>query len=171
MRLSPVPVLAAAAVLAPAAHAQRVPIILRPGERVAISMEGPAQVAERGEAIPRPLDLAAAEHLAGVTPPPAPVTEAAPLPVPGRNDLVEDRVVVRWIDAGPRQTLMVLDNGYDRAVRYRAAIVVNGRETPTDVCLLLPSKSTYENWPYASEQIALSDFAFVDWDGGRVPCA
>ena len=62
---------------------------------------------------------------------------------------------------------MLLENGYDRALVYRARITVAGRTRPTDVCVVLPSNRSSEHWPEAIERIDLSDFELVTWRGAR----
>ena len=70
---------------------------------------------------------------------------------------------------GAVETLLVLENGYDRALRYRARMIVDGRSQPTDVCTVLPRLRGYEHWPHAIERMELSDFALVGYRPGTPP--
>jgi len=70
-----------------------------------------------------------------------------------------------------KETVLVMVNGYDQAVTYRARIWAEGRDAPTDVCLLLPGKRGYEQWPFAIDRIELSAFRTEPWkDGDPIPC-
>jgi hypothetical protein len=69
-------------------------------------------------------------------------------------------------------TILMIENGYDRAVTYRARISRDGEMTPTDVCLVAPSVRTYEDWPYKIDKIEISQFQLQPWkQGDPVPCA
>lgn len=71
-----------------------------------------------------------------------------------------------------RESLLVVANGYDQALAYRAAITVHGQTQPTEVCLVVPAKHGFEHWPYAIDRIQLSQFRLQPWhDGEDVPCA
>ncbi|HEV2866422.1 MAG TPA: hypothetical protein VGX37_07890 [Allosphingosinicella sp.] len=70
-----------------------------------------------------------------------------------------------------QHSLLVVDNGLDEALAYRARITVAGRTEPTDVCLVLPNRRGYEHWPYAIERISLSELRPLPWqEGDRVTC-
>lgn len=62
------------------------------------------------------------------------------------------------------QTMLILENGYDRGLVYRARIREAGTMHATDVCLVMPMRRGYENWPFASGRIELSDFRLEPWD-------
>lgn len=66
--------------------------------------------------------------------------------------------------ANETQTVLILENGYDRGLVYRARIEESGSMQATDVCLVIPMRRGYENWPYASRRIVLSDFRLERWN-------
>lgn len=70
---------------------------------------------------------------------------------------------------GLPETLLVLENGYERALRYRARMVRGERAQPTDVCTVLPGLRGYEHWPYSIDRIDLSEFALVPYRDGTPP--
>ncbi len=71
-----------------------------------------------------------------------------------------------------KHTMLILENGYDRGLTYRVQITRDGKTTPTDVCLVLPNKRGYEDWPYTIEKIEISAFGLQPrQDGDPVPCA
>jgi len=91
-------------------------------------------------------------------PPPAPVQAGAVrirfMPVPGKNE-----------------TLLSIENGYDRAFVYRALITVRGRAQATDVCLVRPRLRGIEHWPYVIERLEIYEVTLAPWqDGDPVSC-
>ena len=72
---------------------------------------------------------------------------------------------------GSPGTLLVLENGYDRALRYRASIVRGRDSEPTDVCTVRPRLRGYEHWPYRIDRLDLTGFALVPYrEGSRPVC-
>lgn len=67
------------------------------------------------------------------------------------------------------QRLLVIANGYDRALTYRAAIRVDGKDQHTDVCTVLPGIHGVEHWPFASDRILLTDFRLEEWTESKRP--
>lgn len=65
--------------------------------------------------------------------------------------------------------LLVIANGYDRALVYRAQIRVKGEDRYTDVCMVPPGTHAFEHWPYASERILMADFHLEAWTKGQAP--
>jgi hypothetical protein len=156
-----------------AAHAQAIPpISLAPGDAVVVRIDegGVAAAPERNEARWTRFDLVAARQLAGMTPPKTPMdhdipimgtAEARPDPIPNNE------VRFRFLTIADRHALLVVENGQDRALAYRARMTVRGETRPTDVCVVLPGLPSYEHWPHTIERIELSDFRFVPWPPGR----
>jgi hypothetical protein len=70
---------------------------------------------------------------------------------------------------GSPGTLLVLENGYDRALRYRANMVRGHSSQPTDVCTVLPRLRGYEHWPYRIDRLDLTGFALVPYRQGSRP--
>ena len=150
------------------------PIQLSPGEAVSVRFDDGERVEQpvRSRAEWTRFDLYAARQLAGMTPPNAPMREgipihatdeAAPDPIPG------DQVRIRLLAIGDRHALLVVENGRQRALAYRARMTVAGSTRHTDVCVVLPQQPSYEHWPHPVESIELSDFRFIPWAPGRAP--
>lgn len=79
---------------------------------------------------------------------------------------------VRFVVIDGKESVLILENGYDEGLTYRATISANGKSAPTDVCLVMPNKRGYEHWPYPIDRIALSAFRRVAWkNGDPLPCA
>jgi hypothetical protein len=74
--------------------------------------------------------------------------------------------------AHPKGEMMLsLENGYDGALHYRAALRNGGRSMPTDVCIVLPHKFGFEHWPYPFERVGISDLRVIPWhEGDAVTC-
>lgn len=153
-----------------ALHAQSVPdIALAPGEAVTVRIDtaGPP---ERQPAQWTQFDLFVARQLAGETPPDAPVPEASPIYGGPRTDPIpQDRIRIRFHSIAGRHAMLVVENGSDLALTYRARMTGNGQTRHTDVCVVRPHLPSYEYWPHPLDRIALSDFRFVSWEEGRVP--
>jgi hypothetical protein len=69
--------------------------------------------------------------------------------------------------AGGTQTVLILENGYNQALVYRARITRRGAAQPTDVCLVMPGRRGYEHWPYAIDSIELDGFRLEFWEPSR----
>jgi hypothetical protein len=94
-------------------------------------------------------------------------SEGLPAPEP----IAPGSLAIKFVAiSGGKASLLVLENGYDKAVAYRARITVKGKATPTDVCTVLPGKRGFESWPYPIERIQLTGFALEPWDGGMPRC-
>lgn len=70
--------------------------------------------------------------------------------------------------SGP-EMLLVFENGYDAALRYKAGMMRGGKIEPTDVCTVLPHRRGYEHWPYPMDMIMLSAFTLVPYQEGSRP--
>ncbi|HYD25634.1 MAG TPA: hypothetical protein VEB68_12645 [Croceibacterium sp.] len=70
---------------------------------------------------------------------------------------------------GSPETLLVLENGYDQALRYRALMTRGRSNQPTDVCIVLPRLRGYEHWPYRIDRLDLRGFALVPYGEGTAP--
>ena len=165
-----------AALLLPAT-AQAQAVKLAPGEEAAFSFDGRAPGEDwRAPATPTPFEVAVGREFAGLTPPKAPVPEAAPLPndagLPPMPVPDPGKLRFRFLQVpGAGHALLIVHNGYRQALLYRARIWAKGGNGPTDVCLVMPGKPGIEHWPYAIAAIEVSAFELVDWkpeDG--VPC-
>ncbi len=87
-----------------------------------------------------------------------------PDPVPPN----EIRVAFRQIGESDHR-LLVISNGYDRALAYRAYVHVDGKDQYTDVCTVPPGVHGFEHWPYASDRITLVDLRLEPWQEGQQP--
>ncbi len=169
---------ALAAVAAPALAQDRRPIALAPDEAITIRLdENGATLAreEAGRAEWRSHDVAVARHMSGLTPPKAPV-QASAMPddpsVPPEDPVQPGRLRLRFLSIAGQHMMLVLENGYDRGIVYRARMTRDGNQTATDVCLVMPMRYSYEHWPHTIERIELSDIRFVPWrEGDPNPCA
>lgn len=148
------------------------------GESVLARVEGAAvQVIERTPAgALTPFEQRAAGHLgsghydwaSGPTAAPMTAHPDDPPPAPVRANAVRIRFMAV---PGRNETLLVIENGYDRAFVYRALITVRGRTEATDVCLVRPGLRGIEHWPYAIERIEIYEVTLQPWqDGDRVSC-
>lgn len=81
---------------------------------------------------------------------------AAPRPVAG---MVRARFTTV---PGTDHSLLVIENGYDRALVYKAVMFRNGAH-PTDVCLVMPGKVGLEHWPYPIDAIEMRANVLVPW--------
>lgn len=152
-------------------------ITLARGEEAVLEIDtGGIADAARGPASLTPFEVAVGRQFSGQKPPEAPVAEGipihngdglpdAPVPDPGK-------LRFRFFQVpGTDHSMLIVHNGYDQALVYRARITANGRTAATDVCLVMPGKSGVEHWPYAISTIEVSAFELVAWkpeDG--LPC-
>lgn len=168
--------LAAACLAAPAALAQdRAPVILTPDTEAVLRFDDDHPVsAHRAPAAWTEFEVAVARLMVTGTGmdsgssatlrshdnmPPAPVTERGV-------------VRIRFFQIAGRHSVLFVENGTDRALVYRATMTRDGRQSPTDVCLIPAHQRGNEHWPHPIERFALSDFRLVEWQGGAtVPCA
>lgn len=164
----------AAAMMMAAAPAAAQTVTLAPGEGVSVTSPGPAPVATRTKASLSPFEAAVVRQFEANLFPDAMGANSATVSgdgLPEPEPIAPGRFVAKFMAiGGGRATLLVLENGYDQAIAYRARITVKGKSTPTDVCTVLPGKRGFENWPYAIEKIELSAIALEKYDGGKPRC-
>lgn len=160
---------------APAA-AQDIPdISLAPGEAVTVLFDDGGRVGapRRGRAAWSRYDLVAARHLAGITPPDAPVPVATPMGTLGDggepDPIPPNEVRVRFLSIAGQHSLLIVENGQGRALAFRAAMTVDGRTQHTDVCIVLPRLPSYEHWAFPIQRLDLTGFRFIPWISGRAP--
>ena len=160
---------------APAVAQAEEGVALEPGQSAVLTVAGKGEirVIQRGRGEWTPHDLAAARHLVGQPIPEAPVPEATPLPGAPEGvrvpPVARDVINLRFMSVAGRHTLLIVENGYAGALRYRARMTRDGQTRPTDVCVVLPSNRSYEHWPHPIDRIELSDFALVTWNEGDTP--
>jgi hypothetical protein len=73
--------------------------------------------------------------------------------------------------SGGAQSMLVVRNGYDRALVYRARMHVGSRSAATSVCVVLPKLMSFEQWPHPIDKLELSNFKLVESkDGASIRC-
>ena len=122
-----------------------------------------------------PFDIAVARRLSGIAPPKGP-QPAIPLPddgsLPAAPEIQPNGLRLRFLSIAGQHSLLILENGYDRAIVFRARMTRGGETRSTDVCLVRPMRYGFEHWPHPIERIEISDIRFVPWRQGEpVPCA
>ena len=162
------------------ALAQTAPTIsIVQGEAVTftIGAYGTVEVASaRGRADWRPYDVATARQLSGMPIPDAPVPFGQPLQAQGDTPppppIDPGRVRVKFLSIAGQHSLLVFENGYGRAIAYRARMARGDNVRATDVCIITPHRFAFEHWPHQIDRLELYDFHFVDWnEGDPIPCA
>lgn len=149
-------------------------VTLAPGEGATVTSPGPAPVTTRMKASLTPFEAAVVKQFEANLFPDAMGANSATVSADGLPEpepIAPDRFVAKFLAVGGgKATLLVLENGYDQAIAYRARITVKGKITPTDVCTVLPGKRGFENWPYAIEKIELTAITLEKYDGGKPRC-
>lgn len=158
---------AAAMVCANPASAQ-VALTSGQGVSIAIAADGEVETGKPHPAALGPHDLEALDQMRiayqsipqteGVLP--AVAMNPGDHPMPG---IIAGKIEIAFVVIGDKDSVLVILNGYERALVYRARITVRGKTGPTDVCLVMPGKRGYEHWPYAIERIELTALTLVDW--------
>lgn len=161
---------AAAIAIAVPASAQ---VTLTPGQRVTVTIAGRGSIdigeptravlGANGEAALSQVRALPAPPDGEIAPPPVPVQRnpkvAVPLPVPGQ-------VGISFLVPDGRDSVLIVENGYDRAFSYRLRITLKGRTRPTDVCIVVPGKRAYEYWPDVIDSVELTEIELQDWQPG-----
>ena len=171
------PLLGALLVAAPAtAQEGRPTVSLQPGDAATVRLgpRGGEGSVERNAARWTAYDLAVARHMVGQPIPEAPVETAQALPaenMPAPTPIAPNQIRLRFHAVADRHTVLVIENGYDRAIVYRARMRREGRDQATDVCLVMPGRRSFEHWPHMMDRLDLSDFRVEEWQqGSAVPC-
>jgi hypothetical protein len=147
---------------------------LAPDEAATLRVDsaGRASFSDRGRADWTPFDVAAArnfvvgEYDQGIGP--TSVDSYRP-GMPEARPLPEKSVRIRFLTIADSHSLLLLENGYDLALVYRARIAVDGEPRATDVCVVLPRNRSAEHWPHPIGRLELSAFRLVPWQEGRPP--
>jgi hypothetical protein len=163
---------------APAPAQDREPVTLAPEQAITLRLDESGATLARenpGRAEWTPFDLAVARYLSGMAPPkgPAPAMvlpgDAAMPPAPA---VQPGRLRLRFMSIAGQHSVLILENGYDRAIVFRARMTRGGETRPTDVCLVAPMRFGFEHWPDPLDRIEISDVHLVPWrEGDPVPCA
>jgi len=159
-------------VLPVAAPAQTVTIAR--GEAVTLSQDdgGVWGVDNRGPEAIAPFEAAHAEKFRrgdfdDAVGPNGKVTADTTNPTPARS-----KIKLHFVRPdGGDHSMLVIENGYDRGMVYRARMRTGGKTEPTDVCLVMPGRFGFEYWPYPIDALELSDIRLVPWqDGNPIRC-
>lgn len=65
------------------------------------------------------------------------------------------------------QSALVVKNGYDRALVYRARLHRGKRRSSATVCLVIPGKRGIEHWPFRIDAIEISEMRLEPWQRGN----
>ena len=161
---------------APAAAQQSASVRLAPGDAAVVRIDAGTVSADvqRGAARWTPLDIAAARHLSGQAPIDVPATTADPMPsegMPTPPPIEPGEIRMRLHDIAGQHTVLIIENGYGRALVFHARMSRGDRSAATDVCLVMPNNRSFEHWPHPIDSLELTRLVQVDWrQGDPVPC-
>jgi hypothetical protein len=168
------PLLAPALALAqPAAKVE-----ISPGETLTLRVAGDGAATVDGRAAAAPLndletDFMGRARRVAIVPgvksqPPFPgMSATSPPPVAPGLLRITFRLVPPPVAKGANgDMLLSIENGYDGALRYKAVMRRGNGAKPTDVCIVMPLKRGYEQWPFPFDRIELSDFRLIPWHQG-----
>ena len=162
---------AASAALSPATALAQDGFAVGMGREITITLDGAAKATDPVEITPDDFEIQSGlqfnrgDHAEAMGPVGKPMYGATP---PVTPNLV--RVRFTPVAGAKPGSLLVIANGYDRALVWRAFILVRGKTKPTDVCIVLPGRHGVEHWPYPIEAIGLADMRLEPWkpeDGVR----
>lgn len=163
--------IASAILLAPAPAGAAGKVSLQPGEQATVLIDDGGLVSARpgGRATLSPFDKAAivdlvVNHPDAYGPKSHRFTDDQPMPPAPTIEPGAIRIsfhTMPSVEKGGEARVLVIENGYDRGLRYRATISRDGRSQPTDVCRVMPERRSYEHWPYAIDRIELTALTLV----------
>jgi hypothetical protein len=91
--------------------------------------------------------------------------------LPGATPVAKGRVRLKFVRLPARGSVLFLENGYRKALAYRAHIRAGDSATATDVCVVLPRLRAHEHWPFPIDSIELTDFRLEAWrEGDPIRC-
>lgn len=159
---------------AQAASALAQQIVLEADQAVTLRLtDGEFVISERGAAEWTPFEVAVARRFVrgdfdhAVGPNSAATSSDGSMPEP--RPIVADTVRIRFLNLANQHALLVIENGYGEALRYRATIERENQIAATDVCVVLPNLRGNEHWPYRIDRLTLIDFRLIPWAPGRAP--
>lgn len=141
---------------------------------VTVSEAGEVTVESHGPAAeiitPQKLQRAVAEMHAAIAASGQDTSAGTINPVPGDRPVGRLRISLMQAP-GSEETVLLVENGYDRQIDYRAFMQVPGRGGPayTTSCEIIPNLMVLEHWPHPIAVITLNDFRDVA-SGGSVAC-
>lgn len=152
---------------------------LTPGEAVTLQFDSDmatVTITERGPGQLSQSDADSAQRLAAGEYGNATGRDYATVPVrPGEAPpppVAPNAVRLTFVELqGTNQSVLLIENGYDLALNYRARMSASGHDQPTDVCQVAPNHRGFENWPYHIDQLDLSSFRLTPFTtGDRLVC-
>jgi hypothetical protein len=155
-------------------------IPIRPGQMITLQVNGDdTRIIAIGAAPPiSPYETEALRRMQAIElpadagPQPAvPIRSANEPPAvpPGQVRLTFRRVPAARTGEEDHSLLLVV-NGYDLSFRYRATMHTDRATQPTDVCEATPRLSVTEHWPYAINQLDLSNIRLEPRVEGPARC-
>jgi hypothetical protein len=153
-------------------------LILAAGERVEVRIEAEREVTPiaRGEAGPlSEFEQAAVQIMTGgtykfPTGDNLAMVNSSELGIPKPAPVAAGFVRIRFTPIkNGAESLLILENGYDMALTYRARIHQGSRSKAADVCQVMPAKRGFEHWPYPIERIELFAIRLEPWQQGQRP--
>ena len=100
-----------------------------------------------------------------------PVDAAGPLPPdPG---IAPNQVRISFVSAaGGKEAVLIVENGYPRALRYHIPVVGDSKTYYPDVCMVAPGRRGYERFPVKLDRGTITGPELVAWSrGDPLPCA
>lgn len=151
-----------------AAQAQTVTI--KRGETVTLTIadDGSIRVVDKAEAAPNNFEIVGSAEVQRGDYDQAVGPKAQAVGPTGSGALAPtpptDRLVLRFVRTPEKdQSMLSIQNGYGRALTYRAVMHVGKGQQATDVCTVIPGKIGIESWPFAIDALDLSDIKLVAW--------
>jgi hypothetical protein len=82
---------------------------------------------------------------------------------PKQRPIVRGEIHIKLVEAPPGESLLLIENGYDGAVTYRATMTVKGRTVAAEVCQVRPGLFGAEQSSDWIERFELSDIHLEPW--------
>jgi hypothetical protein len=90
------------------------------------------------------------------------------------GSLVNSQITLRFVTVsveGGSHSMLVVENGYERGLVYRASLQIDGRRQSKAVCPVQPRTRGYAAWPYPVDHIELTNLRLVAWkERGNAKC-
>jgi hypothetical protein len=89
--------------------------------------------------------------------------DGIPIPAP----VTPGEVHLTLVQFPKGQSALVVKNGYDRALVYRARLHRGNRRSSATVCLVIPGKRGIEHWPFRIDAVEISEMRLEPWQRGN----
>ncbi|MCW3846717.1 hypothetical protein OF829_05660 [Sphingomonas sp. LB-2] len=167
----------AAAALVAAAPAAAQAIALKPGEAVTIHVTGKDsfEIVNRGPAVLNDYDKAVIREIGKGSYADAPTDTTSPATVsdemPDPPEIRQGVVKLSLVAIPNNQFMLIVENGYPQALKYRARLLIGDRTGFANVCLVKPVRGTYEHWPFKVDSTEIVGIELREWQQGDAqPC-